>query len=265
MDDAEARAGQQGDGQFGNHAHVADGAVAGLQSPPFEHIGEAADQAVQLLVGDHALLAGFTLPKQRDLVLARRAQMPVEAIIRDVGLTAHEPLGEGRVRFKNVGPFLKPEKLTRGEFAPESFRLLRGSLVQVAIRGKALHIRAADKLGIWREDGLVWHRRASTSYQNMTTARPAISPRRIFSRASGVSSSACLSMCARPTPAWASRKTSSRSPRVPRKLPRIDRPLSTVSKRGSASGFRESRQVMRVPVRLSEGKACGIAAGEPVN
>ena len=81
MDDAQARACQQRDGQLGNHAHVDDGAIAGLQSPLLEYIGKAADQAVQFLVGDHALLAEFAFPDERHLVLARRVQMPVEAIV----------------------------------------------------------------------------------------------------------------------------------------------------------------------------------------
>ena len=79
--DAEARAGQQRDRQLRHHAHVDDGAVAGLQAAALQHVGEAAHQPVQFLVGDHALIARLAFPQDGDFVLARRGEMPVDAVV----------------------------------------------------------------------------------------------------------------------------------------------------------------------------------------
>ncbi len=123
--DAEARAGQQRDGQFGHHAHVDDGAVAGLEAAGFQDVGEAADQAVQFLVGDHALIAGLAFPEDGDLVLARGGEVAVEAVVGGVDLAAGEPLGEGRVPFEDVGPLLKPVRAPARPVRPRTPRAVR--------------------------------------------------------------------------------------------------------------------------------------------
>ncbi len=114
VDDAQARAGQQRDGQLGDHAHVDDGAVAGLQSAGLEHVGEAADQAVQFLVGDLALVAGLAFPEDRDFVLAMRVQVTVEAVVGGVDLAAREPFDEGVIGLEGLRPLFKPEEFFLG-------------------------------------------------------------------------------------------------------------------------------------------------------
>ena len=57
MDRADARAGQHGDGRFGHHRQINDHAVAFFDPVSLEHIGEQADFAMKLLVGERAFLA----------------------------------------------------------------------------------------------------------------------------------------------------------------------------------------------------------------
>ena len=123
----EPRARQQRDRQLRHHPHVDDGAVAGFEIAALEHVGEARYQAVQFLVGDHALIAGFAFPQDGDFILAMRGEMPVETVVGDVGLAAHEPLRERRVPFEHVGPFLEPEQLALGQFAPEFLGMHRAA------------------------------------------------------------------------------------------------------------------------------------------
>ncbi len=157
--DAEAGAGKQGDGKFGDHAHVDDGAVAGLEAAGFEDVGEAADEAVQLLVGDHALVAGLAFPKNGGLVFPCGREVAVDAIIGGVDFAAGEPLGEGRVPLEDVGPLVKPVELLRRELAPELLGLCGGSLIEGAIALDALHVRLLHEFRGRRVDVCVGHAR----------------------------------------------------------------------------------------------------------
>src|SRR5215472_13259254 len=80
MRDTQACAGQQRDRKLRDHSHVDDRSIASLQTAALEHIGEAADQAVQFLIRDLALIARLALPQDRNLVLAGRTQVPVDAV-----------------------------------------------------------------------------------------------------------------------------------------------------------------------------------------
>src|SRR5262249_1174850 len=130
-----------------HHAHVDDGAVAGFEAAAFEHVGETADQAMQLLVTDHALIAGLALPKDRDLVLARRIQVPVDAVVAGVDLPAHEPLGKPRVPLQRSIAFAEPRELPLRELAPELFGVFFGPAIQLAIGLHAGYIRLLYKRG----------------------------------------------------------------------------------------------------------------------
>ena len=52
MNDAQPRAGEHGDGQFGNHRQINGNAVALFDAERFQHVGEFADFLVQLRVGE---------------------------------------------------------------------------------------------------------------------------------------------------------------------------------------------------------------------
>ncbi len=93
----------------GTIGQIDEDPVAALDAVALEHIGEAADLAMKLLVGERAFfarLAGggrFPLPDQRGFVGAWGVQMPVETIVADIELAADEPLGVGLLPFQTFG------------------------------------------------------------------------------------------------------------------------------------------------------------------
>ena len=146
MGDAETSAGQHRHRQLGNHAHVDDGAVAGFQPARFEHVGETADQPVQLLVGDHALVAGLAFPQDRDLVFAMRwsggdRRSCSETLI----LPPANHLANGGCHSKH-GTISGTSELLPGQFAPELLGIVGGPLVQLAVLLDAVRVRAANKI-----------------------------------------------------------------------------------------------------------------------
>jgi hypothetical protein len=64
---ADARAGEQGDGQLRRHAHVDGHAVAFLDAERLEGVGELLHFDVQLGVGEAANLARLAFPDERGL------------------------------------------------------------------------------------------------------------------------------------------------------------------------------------------------------
>ena len=99
MHDAQARAGQHGDGQLGNHGHVNGDAVAGFQSRKVTQKSRGFVHApVQLLIGDGR--GGFTLglrnKNERGFVLIF-GEMAVHAVVAGVELAADKPFPERRM------------------------------------------------------------------------------------------------------------------------------------------------------------------------
>src|SRR4030088_1883672 len=99
MDRANAAAGEHGNGRFGNHRKGDDDAVAFLKPVLFEDVGKPAHFAVELFVGEDAFFAGlrasgFAFPDQGGFVSGGSVEMPVEAIVADVELSADEPFGK---------------------------------------------------------------------------------------------------------------------------------------------------------------------------
>ncbi len=70
MDGADAGAGQHGYGAFDGQRHVDDDAVSLDHSQGSQSVGEAADHAVKLAVGDDALGAVFCQPDERGAIAA---------------------------------------------------------------------------------------------------------------------------------------------------------------------------------------------------
>jgi len=102
------RAGQHRDRRLGNQRHVNENPVALFDAVAPEDIGELADLAVKLPVGQDPLLAGFTLPDDGRLVRTRSAEMTVEAVLRGVQLASREPFGVGKFPVEDLAPFLEP-------------------------------------------------------------------------------------------------------------------------------------------------------------
>ena len=128
----DAGAGEHGDGRFGDHGHVDDDAVLGLDALVEKDVGEEADFAVKLEVGQGAGFAGLAFPDDGGLVAAMGEEVLVEAALADVELAAHEPLGVGRFPVENFGPLFLPGEFLR--FAgPEGVGFVDGLLVEALI------------------------------------------------------------------------------------------------------------------------------------
>ena len=135
VDRADSRAGQHGVGRFGDHRHVDADPVALLHAAALQHIGQAADVAVQLAVGDVGGLGRVVaFPDDRDL-LAALFQVAVDAVVGDVELAALEP---GRLALRQVAvvhrvPGLEPVEEGLGLLAPEGFRVVYRLLVEALV------------------------------------------------------------------------------------------------------------------------------------
>ena len=122
MHRADSRAGQHRNRGLGNVRQINDDAIAFFDVVPFQYIRETADFAMQLLIGERALVAGFAFPNYCRLVPARPFEMPVQAIFGNVQFPAHEPFRERRLPFEDLLPRRTPDQLLR--FArPELGRL----------------------------------------------------------------------------------------------------------------------------------------------
>ena len=96
MDGADARAGQQRDGELRRHAHVDGDAIAFLDAEAFERVGEVLHLGVQLGVSQAANLARLALPDDGGLVAARAIEMTVDAVVAQVGLPPTNHFAWGR-------------------------------------------------------------------------------------------------------------------------------------------------------------------------
>ena len=93
----DARAGEHRDDDLGDHRQVDPDHVALFHPEVLERVGEALDVAVQVGVGDLALLALLAAPVVGDAVAAAGLDVAVEAVVLGVELAVGEPLVEGRV------------------------------------------------------------------------------------------------------------------------------------------------------------------------
>ncbi len=116
---ADPRAGEHGDRQLGDHRHVDADPVAALDAEGAQHVGEPAHLVVQLGVGDRAGVAGLALPVVGDLVAEPGVEVAVEAVVGDVELPAHEPLGEGQVPDQRLVEVPEPRHQLAGLAGPE--------------------------------------------------------------------------------------------------------------------------------------------------
>jgi len=97
MNDAEACAGQHGDGQLRNHGHVNGDAIALLETgKALQHGGDFVNAAIELLVGNDDVVFFFGLrhEDQRGFVFVF-GEMAIHAVVSHVQAAADEPLPEG--------------------------------------------------------------------------------------------------------------------------------------------------------------------------
>src|SRR5207247_6558346 len=123
-------------------------AIAFFDVVPFQYIREAADFAMQLLIGERALVAGFAFPNDCGLVPTRPSEMPVQTIFGNVEFAAHEPFRERRLPFDNLLPRRAPDQFLR--FArPELGRLPDRFSIHSPILSQALDPRFTAEIR-WR-------------------------------------------------------------------------------------------------------------------
>ena len=141
---ADARAGQQRHRQLGHHAEVDRDAIALDDAEAAQHVGEAVDLVVQLLVADHALVARLADPDVGGLVAAAGREVAIEAVHRRVQLAVGEPLEEGRVGVVEcLGRLAVPRELVERARHPEAHGIGLGLGVQgvVGDTGTRLELR----------------------------------------------------------------------------------------------------------------------------
>ena len=125
---ADSGASQQGDGQFRDHGHV-DGDPVTLPDPqPLHGIGEPVDLPVEVGIGQHPLLPGFSLPDEGGLVAPPAPNVPVQAVDGNVYLTAHKPLSNGWIPVQDPIPLPYPLQAFGG-LGPVGFGILGCPLV----------------------------------------------------------------------------------------------------------------------------------------
>ena len=139
MNGADARAGQSGDAQFGNHRHVQTYTVALLNALGLQNVGKFANFFMELFVGNGSLFAGFVaFPLNRNLIAAF-FKVPVQAVVRNIEFAAFKKLHiDGaffnvKVVIHHFVPFFEPGHLLLGDFRPELFRFFDRFFPQLVV------------------------------------------------------------------------------------------------------------------------------------
>src|SRR5689334_22929061 len=101
--DTEPGARKQRHWKFRNHRHVNDSPVSRLISKLLQSSCKPRYQAVQLFVGDDALVAGFAFENEGRLALASCCEMPVHAVVASVDLSACKPFNMRGFPFESLG------------------------------------------------------------------------------------------------------------------------------------------------------------------
>ena len=142
---ADAGAGQHGHRRLRHHGQVDAHPVALRHPEPLERVREAADLAVELQVGERrAPRPGLALPDDGRLVPAPGWQVPVEAVLREVELPAHEPLREGRLPVEDLVPGLVPGEGLR-LLGPEPRGVVDAASIEGLVLGQALDVRVPSE------------------------------------------------------------------------------------------------------------------------
>ena len=136
---ADARARQHGDGEFWNQRQIDRNPVAALDAERLHHVGELADLAIQVEVGQRAPIPRLTFPDERGLISARAAHMTVDAVDARIQSAADEPFGVRRRPVEDLGPFRIPLQLL-GKTSPEPFGIAIGTSIDVLVADRRLRL-----------------------------------------------------------------------------------------------------------------------------
>ena len=154
MHRADPRAGQHGNRSLGNIREIDDDPIAFFDFVPLQHIREAANFVMQLLVGKRTSVTRFAFPDNCRLVPARTSQMAIQTIFRDVEFAADEPLRKGRFPFQDPFPFGAPDQLARFS-SPELCRLLHRFSIHSAILSETFDSRVFREVSCRLENALL--------------------------------------------------------------------------------------------------------------
>src|SRR5215510_13920653 len=95
---------------------------------------------MKLLIGQGASITRFAFPDNGGFVLAPGSQMPIETVVRNIGLAADKPLGKRLFPFENLIPFFEPVKFA-GNLGPESIGIFNGTLIDAIVIFAAFDMR----------------------------------------------------------------------------------------------------------------------------
>ena len=133
MRGTDAGAGQHGDRGFRNHGEVDRYAIAFLYPQSLQGVGELTHLPMEAPVGVYADVARLSLPDQGGLVPAWPVKVPIQAVVGDVELSPHKPLGVRGFPLEDCMPPLEPIEFFRPRL-PKREAILGGALIYAAIR-----------------------------------------------------------------------------------------------------------------------------------
>src|SRR5688572_30674157 len=142
MNRPDPRARKHRDGQFGNEREIERDAVAAFDAQTLQHVGELADLAIQVEIGERSPIARLSFPDDCGFVPPGPADMTVDAIDAGVQGAAEKPPGVRRFPLEHARPRRGPLEL-RGEVRPEAFGIGVGARVDRIIA----HVRVGTKRG----------------------------------------------------------------------------------------------------------------------
>ena len=120
MHGADAGAGKNCNSEFRDHSHIYCNAVTFFDSHFQEYISKLAHFAVENAVGKDPGFSRFSFPDDGCFVPPPRTEVPVEAVISNVCLSADKPLGVRSLELFHPVPVPEPMQFVRNS-APEFF------------------------------------------------------------------------------------------------------------------------------------------------
>src|SRR5689334_281245 len=107
---ANARAPQHSDCRFRSCRQINDYAITFSNLVSLKNIGEAANFAMQLLVSKSAFLARLAFPNNSRFVSSWTGKMTIQAVFREIQLTANKPFCKGCFPIEHSLPRLMPNE-----------------------------------------------------------------------------------------------------------------------------------------------------------
>ena len=145
VDGANPGAGEHRNRQLRDERHVERDAVALAHAERLQHVRKRRNFAIEIVVGQRSTIAGLAFPDDRRLVAASAPNVPVDAVDRDVQLSADEPFRVRRLPVEDLVPRPRPFELA-GELGPEAFRIAFGLGVDRFVAGVRLRRECRRRL-----------------------------------------------------------------------------------------------------------------------